>query len=70
MSSETLGAEFEIIVPLDWGEVTPITLEENDAFPFVYVVLGGDMYSEAIIIDSFVTENGQTKIGNFEFGRP
>ena len=40
------------------------------AFRFVYVVLGGDMYSEAIIIDSFVTENGKIKIGNFEFGRP
>jgi hypothetical protein len=31
---------------------------------------GGDMYLEAIIIDSFVTENGQLKIAGFEFGRP
>jgi hypothetical protein len=70
MSAETLGAEFERIVPLDWGEIDPIDLEDNDAFPFVYVVLGGDIYSEAIIINSFVTENGQTRIANFQLGRP
>ena len=70
ISPEALCIEFEKIVPLDWGEVAPIELEENDVFPFVYVVLGGDIYSEAIIIHSFVTEGGQTKIGNYELGRP
>lgn len=70
MSTETIRAAFEDIVPLDWGEIAPIDLEENAAFPFVYVVLGGEVYSEAIIIDSFVIENGQAKVANFELGRP
>ena len=70
MSAETLRVEFEGIVPLDWGAVDPIELAGDDAFPFVYVVLGGDIYSEAIIINSFVTENGQLRIADFQLGRP
>jgi hypothetical protein len=64
------GEEFEAIVPLDWGEIDPIEREENPALPFVYITLGGDVYSEAIIVHSFVTENGQIKIAGFELGRP
>ena len=70
MNENSLGEEFEAIVPLDWGEVDSIRLEENDAFPFVYITLGGDVFSEAIIVHSFATENGQTKIARFELGRP
>ena len=70
MSENSLSEEFEAIVPLDWGEVDPIGLEENDAFPFVYITLGGDVYSEAIIVHSFATEKGQTRIASFELGRP
>jgi hypothetical protein len=70
MNARGLGEEFEAIVPLDWGKIDPIGLEENDAFPFVYITLGGDVYSEAIIVHSFTTENGQTRIAGFELGRP
>ena len=66
----SLGEEFEAIIPLDWGEVDPIVLEENDAFPFVYITLGGNLYSEAVIVHAFTTENGQLKIASFELGRP
>ena len=65
-----LGQEFERTVPLNWGEIDPIELVEHGGFPFVYIHLGGDVYSEAIIVNSFVSENEQTKIASFEFGRP
>lgn len=69
LNQGSLADKFEAIVPLDWGKVE-IILEENDAFPFVYITLGGDVYSEAIIVHSFGTENGQAKIARFELGRP
>jgi hypothetical protein len=50
--------------------VNPIELEKRDEWPFVYVVLGGDVYSEAIIIESFTLEDGQARIDAVEFGRP
>jgi len=34
------------------------------------VVIGGDVYSEAIIIDRFVVEDDQARIDSLEFGRP
>lgn len=70
LNERSLAEEFEAIVPLDWGEVDSFGLEENDAFPFIYIVLGGEVFSEAIIVHSFGTENGQTKIAGFELGRP
>jgi hypothetical protein len=70
MNEKSLGKEFEAIVPLDWGEVDSVVLEENCDFPFIFITLGGDVFSEAIIIHSFATENGQTRIAGFEFGRP
>ena len=70
MNARSLGEEFETIVPLDWGKIDPIGLEENDAFPFVYVTLGGEVFSEAIIFHSFATEKGQIRIASFELGRP
>ena len=70
LDERSLGEEFEAIVPLDFGEVDAIGLEESGAFPFVYIVLSGDVFSEAIIVHSFGTENGQTRIARFELGRP
>jgi hypothetical protein len=70
MDSRSLGEAFQAIVPLDWGKVDPVRLEENDAFPFIYITLGGDVFSEAVIVHSFATEKGQTKIASFELGRP
>ena len=61
---------YEQMIPQDWGDIDPIELLGGEEHPFVYVVLGGDVYSEAIIIDRFVFENGSTKIDHLEFGRP
>ena len=70
MTAESIGADFEAVIPPDWGEIDPIELVDNDLFPFVYVVLGGDVYSEAVIVDSFAAEDDQERIGSFMFGRP
>ena len=72
LSLDAMRDQFESIIPLDWGEVGPIELEENHAWEemFVYVVLGGDTYSEAIIIDSFETNGAILKVNSFQFGRP
>ena len=71
-SEGALREQFETMIPLDWGEVNPIALEENPAWDglFVYVVLGGGVYSEAVIVSAFVSETGMAKIEQFQFGRP
>lgn len=70
ISATTLAADFTRMIDAEWGEVDPLELEESEDWPFIYVVLGGDTYSEAIFIHTWVTEDGQPKIDNFEFGRP
>ena len=70
LNERGLREAFEAIIPLDWGKVDSIRPEENGAFPFVYITLGGDVFSEAVIVHSFATENGQAKIASFELGRP
>ena len=70
LSSAEFRQLYERMIPQDWGKIDPIELMDGDEYPFVYVVLGGDVYSEAIIIDRFVDENGNSKIDNLEFGRP
>ena len=70
LNERSLGEEYEAIIPLDWGKVDSIRLEENGPLPFVYITLGGDVFSEAIIVHAFATENGQPKIASFELGRP
>jgi len=71
ISLDNLRDQFEAMIPLDWGEVDPIELQESPAWDeiFLYVVLGGSMYSEAIIITSFANESGEEKLEAFEFGR-
>ena len=69
-NADFLAREFERIVPLDWGEIEPIELVECGGFPFIHIHLGGDVYSKAIVINSFVNEKGQLKIASFEFGQP
>lgn len=69
VSVDRLREEFEAMIPLDWGVVDPIELEESGDYPFVYVVLGGDVYSEAIIIDTFCKENNEVRVGKYQFGR-
>jgi hypothetical protein len=72
LSLYELREQFESMIPLDWGEVDPIDLEENPAWDemFLYVVLGGSVYSEAVIIDSFVLDGAISRINNLQFGRP
>ena len=69
---DVMREQFEAMIPLDWGDVSPVQLEENPAWDdmFVYIVLGGAVYSEAIIISSFASEAGKQKVENYEFGRP
>jgi len=73
-----LQATFEDMIPIDWGEVNPIEIgetmmewpaKESSDIAWVYVILGGDVYSEALTL--IVTdENGSIKIRDIEFGRP
>jgi len=67
---DNLREQFDNMIPADWGPVDPIEIAEQGDLPFIYVVLGGDTYTEAIIIDAFVNEDGMLKIDNFVFGRP
>ena len=72
MTLNEMREQYEALIPSDWGDVNPIKLEENPAWDdmFLYVVLGGPEYSEAIIISTFSTEEGKVKLETFEFGRP
>ena len=70
LSASEFRRLYEQMIPQDWGEIDPIELMDDEDYPLVYVVLGGDVYSEAIIIDRFVFENDSTKIDHLEFGRP
>jgi hypothetical protein len=71
-TSSGLREDFESMIPPDWGEVEPIALEENPAWDdlLLYVVLGGPVYSEAVIVNGFASEDGSLKIESFQFGRP
>ena len=72
LTEDGLREQFESMIPLDWGDIDPIELEENPAWDemFLYVVLGGDSYSEAIIVNSFASDEEIPKIDSFQFGRP
>jgi hypothetical protein len=69
---DTLQSDWEAMIPPEFGRIHPIELFENPAFDelFVYVVLGGEVYSEAIMVEAFVSEDGAPKIDRFQFGRP
>jgi hypothetical protein len=77
-SLKAMAAAFEAIVPLDWGTVGPIEVGETMGdWPgrepsdegWVYVSVGGDVYSEAVII-VVTREEGQLRVRTVEFGRP
>jgi hypothetical protein len=70
VSLEQLQQDFERIIPLDWGAIEPIEVVEGEDWPFVYVVLGGEMYSEAVIMGGFVMEENSLKVDALELGRP
>ena len=72
ITREALRADFESMIPPEVGEVTSIELLElpEAADLFVYVGLGGDVYSEAVIVEGFTAEDGTPRIDRFQFGRP
>ena len=73
-----MQAEFEAILPLDWGPTEPIevgptmdqwpTKQESDV-GWVYVSIAGDVYSEAVSV-VVTEESGELAIRDVEFGRP
>jgi hypothetical protein len=75
---DQLRAAFEAIVPTDWGAMGPIesgqTLtnwsgKQSSDLGWVYVSIGGDVYSEAVMV-VVTSENGEARIREVEFGRP
>ena len=72
ITREALQTDFEAMIPPEFGEVSSIELLElpEAAELFVYVVLGGEVYSEAVIVEGFTAEDGTPRIDRFQFGRP
>ena len=77
-SAEQLQTAFEIIVPIDWGQIGTIEVvqtmtswpgKRREDLRWVYVSIGGDVYSEAITV-VVTSESGEAKIREVEFGRP
>ena len=75
---EQLRSAFEAIVPTDWGTMGPVEVgqtmtnwpgKQASDLGWVYVSIGGDVYSEAVTV-VVMSENGQAKIREVEFGRP
>ena len=73
-----MKSEFEAIVPSDWGTMGPIEIGETlkdwpgkgpSDLGWVYVSIGGDVYSEAVTV-VITLENGGPKVREVEFGRP
>lgn len=78
-SLDAMRAEFEAIVPPDWG-VGPVEVGQTndmDGFPdrqpsdlgWVYVSIHGDVYSEAVTV-IIAEENATLVVRDVEFGRP
>ena len=77
-SLKDMADEFETIVPTDWQTVGPIDVGETMAdWPgrepsdagWVYVSVGGDVYSEAVTV-VVTREEGELRVRVVEFGRP
>jgi hypothetical protein len=78
ISLEQMKEHFETIIPLDWGAIDPIEIgetlndwrgKESSDLGWVYVSLGGDVYSEAVTV-IIAQEKGALKVREVEFGRP
>ena len=77
-SCEEMQNEFESIVPEDWGVIDPIEIgtsmddwpgKSKDDIKWVYVVIGGDAYSEAVILVT-AQQSGILRVRQVEWGRP
>ena len=71
VSVEKMRSDFEAMIPLDWGPVAPIELVDIGELspPYLYVSLGGEVYSEAIAI-YMADVDGNVQVDRFELGRP
>lgn len=78
LTRDEMRAAFEAIVPADWGTLESVDaghtmtewpgMEPSDV-GWAYVSIGGDVYSEAVIV-IVSTEDGVLKVRHVEFGRP
>ena len=77
-SVKEMQSSFEYMIPNDWGEVIPIEVGETmtnwpakklSDIAWVYVILGGDVYSEALTL-IVTSEDNILKIRDVEYGRP
>ena len=75
---DQLRTAFEAIVPTDWGAAGPIEVGQTmTSWPekqpsdvgWVYVSIGGNVYSEAVTV-VVMSENGEQKIREVQLGRP
>lgn len=75
---DRMRESFEAVVPPDWGAEARVDAGHTmDDWPgkqaadagWVYVSIGGDVYSEAITV-VVTMENGSLKVREVEFGRP
>ena len=72
LTLQALQEQFEMMIPPDFGDVAPIEIVKDPTWDhiFIYVALGGPVYSEAVIVSAFADEQGHQKIDAFELGRP
>lgn len=77
-SATEMQASFEDMIPSDWGEISPIEVgetmmewpaKESSDVAWVYMILGGDVYSEAFTL-IITSEQNSIKIREIEFARP
>ena len=77
-SVDQLRAAFEAVVPTDWGAVGPIEVgptmtswpeKQPSDVGWVYVSIGGSAYSEAATV-IVISENGEPRVREVQFGRP
>ena len=75
---DQLRANFEAIVPSDWGAADPIEVGQTmtewpglrpSDLGWVYVSIGGEVYSEALTV-VVTLDDGAARIRAVEFGRP
>lgn len=75
---EEMRAGFEALLPAEFGDVTSVDIgltmdswpdKEPSDVAWVYVSIGGDVYSEAVTV-VVTMENDSLKVRDVAFGRP
>jgi len=78
MNADQLKEEFEKIVPPDWGDIGQIEIgtvvddgpdKQPSDLGWVYVSIGGEVHSEGLTL-VLMSENGNARVREVEFGRP